>query len=248
VRLLLVPPLSLFVLAAIGLVIGWRWRRFGKAVVALAAILLVLVSMPAVSGWLMQPLQIYPPVDPARIPANVGAIVILSGDTKAAAAEYGADVIGPITLERVRYGAHLHRRTGKPVLVSGGFVPPSATPIARQMRDVLIGELNVPVKWTEDRSLDTHQNAVFSSQILREGGVKTVLLVTHAWHMRRAMAAFRAAGIEPIAAPTRFVNAPTPIAQDFIPTAGALLASSYAVHEWLGLVWYYVAGYTSSFS
>ncbi len=247
-RSFLVPPLNLFVLAGAGWILSWRWRAFGRALVALAALALVLVSMPAVSSWLMQPLQVYSPLDFDRLPEDVGAIVILSGDTRAAAREYGADIVGPATLERVRYGAHVHRRTGKPVLVSGGVILPNSSALARQMQETLTRDFNVPVKWVEDRSLTTQQNAAYSSEILRREGVSRVLLVTHAWHMRRAMAAFRATGLEPIAAPTRFVDPPTPIASDFIPTAGALRTSAYAIHEWLGLVWYYVAGYTSTFS
>lgn len=247
-RAFLLPPLSLFVLAAIGWVLARRWRMFGRTIMALSALSLVLVSMPAVSGWLMQPLQVYPPADLDRLPANIGAIVILSGDMRAKAPEYGADIVGPVTLERVHYGAYVHRRTGKPVLVSGGIVLPHATALARQMQEALTRDYNVPVRWVEDRSLTTQQNAAYSSEILRREGITRVLLVTHAWHMRRSMAAFRAAGLDPVAAPTRFVNAPTPIARDFIPTAGALRTSSYAIHEWLGLLWYYVAGYTSTFS
>lgn len=247
-RAFLLPPLCLFVLAAIGWLLSLRWRMFGRAVVALSALSLVLVSMPAVSGWLMQPLQVYPPADLDRLPANVGAIVILSGDMRAEAPEYGTDIVGPITLERIHYGALVHRRTGKPVLVSGGAVLPNSTPLARQMQEALTRDFNIPVRWIEDRSLTTQQNAAYSSEILRRDGITRVVLVTHAWHMRRAMAAFRAAGLEPLAAPTRFVSAPTPIARDFIPTAGALRASSFAIHEWLGLLWYYVAGYTRTFS
>jgi uncharacterized SAM-binding protein YcdF (DUF218 family) len=66
--------------------------------------------------------------------------------------------------------------------------------------------------------------------------------------MRRAMAAFRAEGLEPIAAPTRFIRPPLPLAQDFVPNASSLRASYYALHEWLGLLWYYMVGYTDAFS
>ena len=247
-RLLLVPPLSLFVLAAFGWVLAWRWRAFGRTIAALAALALVLVSMPAVSGWLMQPLQIYPALDLNRIPPDVGAVVVLSADTRGHAAEYGGDIVGPLTLERIRYAAFLQRRIDKPLLVSVGTILVDARPLARQMHETLTRDFNVPVRWIEDRSLTTQQNAAYSSEILKRNGVARVLLVTHAWHMRRAMAAFRAAGLEPIAAPTRFVDPPRPIAGDFIPSAGALRTSAFAIHEWLGLVWYYAAGYTSSFS
>lgn len=247
-RYLVLPPLSLFVLAALGWVIALRWRRFGRGLVALAMLALVLLSLPAVAGWLMHPLQIYPALDPARVPSQVQAIVILSADMQPDAPEYGVDIAGPMTLERVRYGAYVHKHTRLPILTSGGRVLAGTSPLARQMEEILTREFNVPVRWVEDRSLDTHENAIHSSELLRRDGVKSILLVTHAWHMRRAMAAFRAAGLEPVAAPTRFIRPPTPIARDFVPNASSLRASSYAIHEWLGLLWYYVSGYTKSFS
>ena len=143
------------------------------------------------------------------------------------APEYGVDIVGATTLERVRYGAFLHHRTGKPVLVSGGQVQMRTTPIGIQMYETLTKEFNVPVRWTESRSMTTHENAAYSSELLKRDGVSRVLLVTHAWHMRRAMAAFRAEGLEPIAAPTRFIRPPLPLARRFraerVVAAGKLL-------------------------
>jgi uncharacterized SAM-binding protein YcdF (DUF218 family) len=248
VKHFLLPPLSLFVLIALGWLLARRRRRIGNTVMAVSMLVLVLLSLPVVAGWLMHPLQIYSALDPARLPAGVGAILILSGDTQADAPEYRVDIPGPLTLERVRYGAYLYKHTQLPVLVSGGHVFPGRSSLAEQMQETLTKEFGVPVRWIEDRSLDTHQNAVFSGNILRREGITSVFLVTHSWHMRRAMASLRATGIEPIAAPTRFIRTPAPITEDFVPNASSLRASYYALHEWLGLLWYYVSGYTKSFS
>lgn len=242
------PPLGLYLLAAFGWLVSLRWRRIGFGLVGLAIIALVMLSLPLVASWLMYPLQIYPPLNPARIPANVQAIVILSGDMQADAPEYGVDIVGPLTLERVRYGAYLYKRTRLPILVSGGHIQPRTRSLSSQMRETLTGEFDVPVRWVEDRSSDTHENALFSSEILRKDRIKSVLLVTHAWHMRRAMAAFRGTGLDPIPAPTRFIRPSTSIIEDLLPDASALRTSYYALHEWLGLLWYYVSGYTHTFS
>jgi uncharacterized SAM-binding protein YcdF (DUF218 family) len=248
VKHFILPPLGLFILIALGWLIGWRWRRLGGVIAAVSFVALVVLSLPVTAGWLMAPLQIYPALDPGNLPNEAEAIVILSADTQPLAPEYGVDIVGSATLERVRYGAYLHHGTGKPVLVSGGQVLPRTTPIAIQMQETLIKEFNVPVRWTEARSMTTHENAAFSGELLKRDGVSRVLLVTHAWHMRRAMAAFRAEGLEPIAAPTRFIRRPLPLALDFVPNASSLRASYYAIHEWLGLLWYYVVGHTKAFS
>jgi uncharacterized SAM-binding protein YcdF (DUF218 family) len=246
VKYLVLPPFSLFLLFVVGWLVARRWRRAGRTLMTLSFMALVLLCLPIVSGWLMYPLQSHAPLDPERIPPGVGAIVVLSADMQIVAPEYGVDIPGPLGLERIRYGAWLHRRTQLPILVSGGRVKPWTTPLARQMQDILMIEFGVPVRWVEDRSADTHENAVNSAEVLKGSGVKSALLVTHAWHMRRAMAAFEAAGLEPVAAPTRFIRPPTGIALDFVPDASALRASTYALHEWVGLLWYYLSGYTKS--
>lgn len=241
---LLLPPLSLFVLVALGLWLRRRWPVLGGRVTAGAAVMLVALSMPVVAGALMHALQVHPPVDPARLPAGIGAIIVLGGDSQSDALDYGGDTVGTLTLERVRYGAYLHRRTALPLLVTGGVVRPERSPVAHQMQAALSNEFGVPVTWVEDSSRDTYENARNSQRLLRQHGIEKILLVTHAWHMRRAVAAFRGAGLDVTPAPTRFVTRPTPLLGDFLPSAGALQKSSFAIHEWLGIVWYAVLGYT----
>jgi uncharacterized SAM-binding protein YcdF (DUF218 family) len=77
-----------------------------------------------------------------------------------------------------------------------------------------------------------------SAAILRPAGVAKVLLITHAWHMPRAAAAFERAGVAVIAAPMRATPVPEWRVDNFLPSAGALQRSYYAMHEWLGLTWY----------
>ena len=97
----------------------------------------------------------------------------------------------------------------------------------------------VPVRWQEMQSLDTIQNAAMSAAILKEEGVRRIVLVTQAFHMPRAVRLFRAAGLEVIPAPTHFKAgglAPVTVT-DFLPRASALHNSFYAQHEWLGIAW-----------
>jgi uncharacterized SAM-binding protein YcdF (DUF218 family) len=246
VKYFILPPVSLFLAIVVGWLLARRWRRFGRALMTLSFIVLVVLCLPIVSTALMQPLQSYPALDLERVPPGVGAIVVLSAEMQAEAPEYGFDIPGPLGLERVRYGAWLHKRTNLPVLVTGGRVMPWTTPLARQMEQILTAEFGVPVRWVEDRSTDTHENATRSAEMLKRDGVSSVLLVTHAWHMRRAMLAFQSAGLAPVAAPTRFVRPATPIWRDFIPDASAMRGSYYALHEYAGLLWYYISGYTKS--
>ena len=110
--------------------------------------------------------------------------------------------------------------------------------LAAVMRQTLKRDFDVPVRWVEAAARNTYENARFSAQLLKRANVRTIYLVTHAWHMRRAKASFQAVGIEVVAAPTRFASKPTPRLGDFLPAARALEASHAAMYEWLGLLWY----------
>jgi uncharacterized SAM-binding protein YcdF (DUF218 family) len=101
------------------------------------------------------------------------------------------------------------------------------------MRETLEREFGVPVRWTEDRSRNTHENAQFSAARLERDGVKRVVLVAHGIDMRRARAEFTAAGLEVVPAPTYVpVDGPFELT-DLVPNAGALQASYYALYELL---------------
>jgi uncharacterized SAM-binding protein YcdF (DUF218 family) len=107
------------------------------------------------------------------------------------------------------------------------------------MRTVLEREFHVRVNWIEVRSRNTAENAIESAAILRQAGIDTVYLVTHAWHMPRARQAFEANGIRVVPAPVAPVSAASPFdLSDILPIAKGLATSSYALHEWMGMVWY----------
>jgi uncharacterized SAM-binding protein YcdF (DUF218 family) len=101
------------------------------------------------------------------------------------------------------------------------------------MRAALEKEFNVPVRWTEERSRNTHENAQFAAAILKRDGVKRVVVVMHGFDIRRARAEFEAAGLEVVPAPTvlpRF-RITTPL--DLLPSMGALQGSQLALYELL---------------
>jgi uncharacterized SAM-binding protein YcdF (DUF218 family) len=157
------------------------------------------------------------------------------------APEFGGETVGFMVLERLRYAARLARETGLPVLVSGGAPGTAGSAEAQLMSRTLKEDFGVPVRWVEDRSWDTAQNARLSADMLRAAGIKHVILVTHAMHMPRAMLEFSHAGLAPLAAPTGRFEAP--LAQSlpgeirrWVPSARAAYFASMASHEWLGLL------------
>lgn len=253
---LLAPPVPAFALVLVGaLLLAWSargsaarrspLRRLGLALCAAGAGLMYVLCCPWLMAMALWSLQSYPALPPEGapepLPAGAGAIVVISAGWNPAGPEYGGATIGALTLERLRYGASLSRRTGLPVLVSGGAPQRGQPPLAEMMRDAL-RELGVEARWVEGRAGDTRGNARESAALLREGGVERVFLVTHAWHMPRAVAAFRAAGLEVIPAPTAFRIRPRLEPSAFWPSARALREGHWALHEWLGRAWYALTG------
>jgi uncharacterized SAM-binding protein YcdF (DUF218 family) len=201
-----------------------------------------------IGDQLLSTLEVFPPL-PADgpLPKEAQAIVILSAESLATS-EFPALSPGVLTLQRLRYGAFLQRRTGLPILVAGGIQTGRSVSLAAMMRQSLIDDFQVPVTWLEELSQDTHQNATRSAAILKVEGITRIFLITHAWHMARAKLVFERAGMTVFPAPTIFVNA-TPDGdpsandgvQDLLPSAKALQRSYFAFHEILGLAFYWIA-------
>ncbi len=237
--LLLLPPPNLVLLALGGLVLA-RWRRrAGMALVTVAVLGLLSLSLPVTAEALLVGLeQPAPPLPPGTPPP--GAIVILGGTVARGRDPAGAAItdLGALTLARLRTGAALARATGLPILVSGGPIGRDGPPLAALMAASLATDFGVKTRWIEAESRDTWQNALDSAAMLRPAGIGTVYLVTQPWHMPRARAAFAHAGLLTVAAPTLRDRAPSWRGGGIVPDVRAWRRSYYALHEWLGRAWY----------
>jgi uncharacterized SAM-binding protein YcdF (DUF218 family) len=233
---LLVPPVCLLYCVALGLLLIRRHRRGGVALVCIGLVGLALLSIPLVPNLLILALQQNLPTTP-RPDAMPQAIVILGGDLLR---NQGTPhtLPGLLTLDRLRAGAALYRRTGLPILVTGGTVKPDRRPVALVMADSLRNDFGVPVTWVEHASVDTWENAELTAEILKQQDIRSVYVVTQAWHMRRAMLAFHHAGLIATAVPTSIDTPFDLLAWDLAPRASAWQWSYYALHEWLGCAWY----------
>lgn len=231
----LLPPAGLFWTFFLGAALARAtpysvlgWSLAGASVAALYAL-----STPLARRLLMATLDRFEPLPYDRIEdTGAAAIVVLDSGRKLGAREYGGAAVREATLERLVYAGWLHRKLGTPILVSGNGS-------REMMADLLRESLGVPTRWIEPRSHNTHESAVESAKLLRAEGVVRILLVTHFWHMPRAVAAFSAAGLEVVPAPMGFGS--LLYARPFLgllPHPQAMAESYLAVHEWAGMAWY----------
>lgn len=236
----LLPPLNLLLLLGAGLLLLRRRPKTGKVLLVTSFVLLWLFSTPfVVEGgmrWLESEFE--PVLQPSSSEAQ--AIVVLGGSLYFHAPEYrGEDTVNGITLQRLSYGAKLHRETELPLLLTGGAVD-KHLPEGELMRQRMEADFQVPVRWVEGNAINTFENARFSKQILEHEGIKKIYLVTHAWHMPRSVMAFRNAGFEVIPAPMAFTTRYQTDIFAFIPSAGAMRDAYVLIHELLGRVWYHI--------
>lgn len=250
--MLLLPPVPLLLLVLVGTRLVLPRRGLGWLVVLTSVLLLWLSCCTGtarlLTQWLLHPPAALPPErvealrDAVRAKQPV-AILVLGGGLRRLAPEYGVGDLSPISLERLRYGVWLARQSGAPLAFSGGIGhglrEGEAAPEAQLAARIAEQEFGRPLKWTEDRSRDTRENAAYSVPLLKAQGVRRVMLVTHQAHMARALRAFEhAAGgdisFEP--APVAVANGSLGSASAWLPSREGFAGVHIALHEALGLL------------
>lgn len=217
-------------------------RRWGTAAALLALGSLGIGSLPVVSDALRLSLEGQFPNLPIAALPTADAIVVLGGGITAGPPTGPYPDLGAAA-DRVWHAARLYHAGKAPRLIlSGGRLAWQGERLseADAMRRFLT-DLGVPAATllSEDRSRSTRENALYSAELLQVHGFQRVLLVTSALHMPRALATFRAAGVDALPAPTDFEVLPEPFHPlRWLPDAQALADSTRALKESLGL-WVY---------
>lgn len=229
---LVLPPAGPILLALFGVWLSRKHPRFGRSLTTLALLSLFALALPPVANSLLQTLEVHPPITQQGM-KQVQAIVILGGGTYYDAPEYAGDTVSRYTLERLRYGALLQKRSSLPILVTGG-APFGGRPEGELMREAIERDFGGRVQWVEGKSRDTAENAVYSAELLKKAGIQRIALLSHGWHLPRAISLFERQGLEVIAAPTAFTTQSPSQLEYLLPSTTALSNSTFALREWLG--------------
>lgn len=238
---LLLPPAGPLLLAALGLALMFRKRRATGAVLGFTGLgVLWLLACNGMAVALAQ--RILPatlPLPPAQLAGGgIQAIVVLGGGVVPHAVEYGRAEPSTNTLARLRYGVWLARQGGQPIAFAGGRgwgADAGTTPEGEVARRTARQEWGLELRWVDDRSRDTEENARLLAGPMQADKVRRIALVTDAWHMPRAQWHFEKAGFQVVPAPMGFVVPAQQPLLEWLPSGNGLSTSRAVLREWLAL-------------
>lgn len=271
---LLLPPVPWLVLILVGARLILPRRGLGFLILLTGWVLLWLSSCAGTANWLQNHV-LRPPTavlgdtqdrltklgrefarqqaalrrHGGELGAPSAGIVVLGGGVVPRAPEYGVADLSTWSADRLRYGIWLSRQTGLPLGFSGGLgwaqkgiQGATEAEVAARVSETQFG---LRLNWVESRSADTRENAMATVSMLADQGVKEIVVVTHAWHMPRAMRAFEASAAvwsgrtgkpAPVitAAPMGFWGRDGSTVLEWLPSASGMLEVRMACHELLG--------------
>jgi uncharacterized SAM-binding protein YcdF (DUF218 family) len=246
---LLAAPLTwALLLVAIGFVKKPRIQRYTRFGPAAAIFVLVVFSLESVSNALVRSLE-EPRVSSWSEGTQYDAVVLLGGFLDARASANAGEPAWQEGVERLLVTYDLLRTDhAKKVIVSTGDVDSvgvtwtEANAVAKQLKSWGIDEARIIV---EDKSRNTRENALFSADIVRAQGLSKLVLVTSAFHMKRALGCFEAVGLHPDTRPTDFRAYASGQHLSWLPRATFLAVSTSAIREHVGRIVYRLRGYST---
>jgi uncharacterized SAM-binding protein YcdF (DUF218 family) len=223
------------------------WRRAGRRICVLAALLFVLVATVPVGGWMITALENRFP-QPRSLPERIDGVISLGGMVDPVVSEARGQIAVSDAVERLTALSGLARRHPEARLIFSGGAGSIRFPDLREadflgpfLDDIGLDPNRVIL---DNRARNTAENAEIVKKLAAPKPGETWVLVTSAFHMPRAVGCFRQAGFPVVPYPVDFHTVGefgfTPIPA----LSGNLSALELAVHEWLGLVFYRLTGRT----
>ena len=238
------PIVQVLLLLMTGIIFSLRRRfRTGLTLVCAGTLWLWVCSMPYFAAGMISLLEAdYPPVSAENLP-NADAIVLLGGAIRG---EVSPDTLADMSGvgDRLVFAVAAFNAGKAPFILVTGGAREGHTPESVLIRDILV-TMGVPHEKIvlETRNRVTMDNRRFTRETLKALDVDSILLVTSAFHMPRAMLVFEPFDIDVYAAPTDFqvlrrVGNNGVYLGDFIPSVKALQLTTWFFHERAGYFYY----------
>ncbi|GAC1374273.1 MAG: hypothetical protein NVSMB30_17060 [Hymenobacter sp.] len=244
--LVLLPTVWLVALLLAALLTRHPRRRRRSLVAALALTVLGTNSALVNEGLLAWEL---PPVPLAALPAHSDAAVLLTGISDVNKSPHDRVYLG-LGADRLTNALWLYRAGRvRCIIVSGGsgaLLSKAHTEAADLATLLRLAGVPAAAILLEDRSRNTRENALFTQRLLAaRPDIRSLVLVTSAFHQRRALGCFRRVGLRPVPFPAGFRSTDRRASPDYwlVPSSVALESASLLVHEVAGWLTYKALGY-----
>lgn len=228
-----------FVIILLALSALFMRKRLGACVVILAA-LIYLLSISPTAELFMRPLEdAYKPASFAEVATSEAYVVLGGGINQDVPDVEGRGTLSSFALPRVVTAYRLYTKAKKPIIFSGGKIFNRA-PEAEVAKRLLIS-LGVPPHHiiTEEKSIDTYENAQYVKEIVDKYHFKKIVLITSAFHMKRSYLLFNKRFKEIVPYPTDYQTSRGGYdTLNFLPNAWNLNLIEIAVKEYLGILFY----------
>lgn len=216
--------------------VGWYFLIF-------ATCILYFLSITPVSNILVYSLERQYQFPPREILEKVDIMVILGGGVKASDGFRKSSEASGATYSRVFNGVKIFRQSRASVLVlCGAGEQRDSETNAEVMKDIAIA-LGIPENKiiTEDKSRNTMEHAIEIARLFPPTKNVQIGIVTSALHMPRAVQAFSEKipenAVVPI--PVGYIYSQLKYSfENLIPHSDPFSTSNYAIHEWVGMLWY----------
>jgi len=225
---LLLPPGIFILLLLLGAIYAWRFR----AILLLGAVSLYLLSIKPVSNALLEPLEKFN-INETNSPK---AVVFLGGGTNS----NGVFKAYPDAFKREMYALIISKEKRLPLLFTGGGINAKEAIDTKKDIEYISKSFNFsPEVYYENKSLNTWENAKYSAEFFnKKGWSKDIILVTSAYHMKRASLMFKNFGFRVDSKSVGYYVNKNSNLFDYLPQMDSLNKSYKAIHEYAGLIFF----------
>jgi len=227
------PGGFVFLLFISGLLIARGKRKSALYLILFSAVSLYFLSTKAASELFLRPLEdSYP--QPTALNGDV--IVVLGGG------EFGhcpdGICVSLTSMKRCIYAFFIQKRNSLPIIVAGGKLFGMHRTEAEIMGDFL-SSLGAKDVVEEKRTINTWEQGKAISEVMKEKGWERAILVTSAFHMRRAVYSLQKNGVIVMPVPTDYrTDREGSVLSYLLPSSNQLNQSFLALHEYIGLLYY----------
>ena len=227
----------LFSVAGIFLSLRRKFRKTGKYLLIIAAVIYLIFATGPVSFWLLGNLEYqYPYLQNSEEIKEVETIVILTAYAEADSKIPLSSRVSSSSAFRLLEAVRIFTLAPHSNIIITGYGD-----IPKIMKELLIS-MGLPANkiLIENESDNTFESA---KNIQPFVGKNTFALTTSAGHMPRSMKIFKKLEMNPMPAPTEFLTRKNYLAISYLPSPLHLRYSDLAVHEYIAIFWYRILGY-----